>query len=67
MNVHRSLSWISNFILSQMSDKLKKRTHFYSNFDEFQAIEKSKLPAEYGGKIPMKEMIGKDIRRRNFF
>jgi hypothetical protein len=41
-----------------MSDKLKKRTHFYSNFDEFKYVEKSKLPKEYGGKVPMSEMIG---------
>lgn len=59
VNVHKSLSWISNFIVSQMSDKLKKRTHFYSSFDEFKAVERRKLPKEYGGTIPMKEMIGR--------
>lgn len=41
-----------------MSEKLKKRTQFYSSFDEFNYVEKSKLPKEYGGKIPMREMIG---------
>lgn len=52
------MSFVSNFIVSQMSEKLKKRTHFYSNFDEFKAVERSKLPKEYGGTTPMKEMIG---------
>jgi hypothetical protein len=41
-----------------MSEKLKKRTHFYSKFEEFKAVERSKLPKEYGGTTPMKEMIG---------
>lgn len=42
-----------------MSEKLKKRTHFYSSFGEFNYVEKHKLPKEYGGKVPMSEMIGK--------
>lgn len=58
VNVHKSLTLISEFILSQMGEKLKKRTHLYSSFKEFSAIEKEKLPLEYGGKVPMKQMIG---------
>lgn len=58
MNVHKSLSIISNFIISHMSEKLKKRTHFYSSFDEFNYVDKNLLPKEYGGKIPVSDMIG---------
>lgn len=41
-----------------MGEKLKKRANLYSNFDEFKAIDKKHLPKEYGGKVPMREMIG---------
>lgn len=41
-----------------MGEKLKKRTHLYSSFDEFKAIDKKFLPKEYGGKVPMRDMIG---------
>jgi hypothetical protein len=64
VNVHKSLSLISDFILNQMGEKLKKRTRLYTSFDEFRAVEKkhcidpSILPKEYGGKVPMREMIG---------
>lgn len=42
-----------------MGEKLQKRAHLYSNFDDFKAVEKSNLPKEYGGTIPMKIMIGR--------
>jgi hypothetical protein len=64
VNVHKSLSLISDFILNQMGEKLKKRTRLYSSFEEFRAVENkhcidpSILPKEYGGKVPMREMIG---------
>lgn len=58
VNVHKSLTFISDFILSHMSEKLRKRTQLYSSFKEFKEIDKMFLPKEYGGKIPMSEMIG---------
>lgn len=61
MNIHKSLNFISNFILSHMNEKLRKRTQLYSSFKEFKAINKKFLPKEYGGKIPMSEMIGKFV------
>jgi hypothetical protein len=48
-----------------MGEKLKKRTRLYSSFDEFRAVDKKHgidpaiLPKEYGGTVPMREMIGK--------
>lgn len=59
VNVHRSLSFISDLILNRMGEKLRKRVHFYSSFDEFKVIDRSMLPKEYGGTIPMSKMIGK--------
>lgn len=64
LNVHKSLGLVSDLILSQMGEKLKKRTHLYSSFDDFKAIERKHLPKEYGGEKPMKIMIGKIIQQR---
>lgn len=61
INVHKSLGLISDFILGHMNEKLRKRTQLYSSFKEFKAIDKKFLPKEYGGKIPMSEMIGKFV------
>lgn len=62
MNVHRSLAFVSELILSNMGEKLKKRVHFYPNFDEFNAVEKKILPKEFGGTMPMKDMIGEESK-----
>jgi hypothetical protein len=59
VNVHKSLNLISDLIFSQMGEKLRNRTHLYTSFDDFKAVEKSNLPKEYGGTIPMSDMIGK--------
>lgn len=61
VNVHKSLSFISDFILSQMNEKLRKRTQLYSSFKEFKEIDKKFLPKEYGGKVPMSDMIGNEM------
>lgn len=68
VNVHKSLSFINDFILSQMGEKLKSRTRLYSSFDEFRAVKKhcidpATLPKEYGGTVPMSEMIGKSHKK----
>lgn len=59
VNIHRSMGFISELILNQMGDKLRKRANLYTSFDDFKAIEKKHLPKEYGGTVPMREMIGK--------
>ncbi|KAL7023802.1 hypothetical protein ACKWTF_012790 [Chironomus riparius] len=59
VNVHRSINFISDAILSRMGEKLKKRVHFYSSFNEFKAIDRSMLPKEYEGTVSMSKMIGK--------
>jgi hypothetical protein len=61
VNVHKSLSLLSDFIMSHMGDKLRKRTQIYTSFDEFKAVERKNLPKEYGGTVPMKTMIGEPL------
>jgi hypothetical protein len=62
VGVHKSLSFISDFILKQMNEKLRRRTRLYSNFKDFKEIDKKFLPKEYGGKIPMSDMISNLFR-----
>ncbi|KAG5670107.1 hypothetical protein PVAND_000390 [Polypedilum vanderplanki] len=57
VNVHKSINLISDFIMSHMGEKLRKRTHMYSSFDDFKAIERKNLPLEYGGTTSMRTMI----------
>lgn len=59
INVHPKLQFIANFAISHMPDKLSKRVKFYNSFDELTLnIGKDNLPQEYGGEIPMKEIVG---------
>lgn len=52
-----------DFALSKMSAKLRKRVCFHTKLDDGKGIENSKgidvklLPKEYGGTIPMADMI----------
>lgn len=43
--------------MNRMSEKLRNRVHVYSKVEEIKAIDKKILPREYGGLMPMKEMI----------
>lgn len=50
-----------DFGMSLISDKIKKRINLYTNLDEALAsgyLERDVLPKEYGGVMPMSEMIG---------
>lgn len=47
-----------NFALTQMSDKMRKRVFLHKRVEDVKKIvDKSLLPKEYGGKVPMSEMI----------
>ena len=59
INVPSSLKYVLDFGLGLMSKKLRSRVQLYSKFEEMKNIDKDLLPLEYGGKIPMKDMIGK--------
>ncbi|CAO1433212.1 unnamed protein product [Diamesa tonsa] len=55
--VNMAMPMIGTFATSHMNTKLRSRTHFYSNFDKVRAINKDDFPIEFGGKIPMKDMV----------
>jgi CRAL/TRIO domain len=58
LKVHPSIKFAVDFALSQMSDKMRKRVSLHRKVtDVTSVIDTSLLPAEYGGKIPMKDMI----------
>lgn len=59
VNVHKSMGIVSDYILKHLGDKLKSRVHLYTSFDDFKAIDKANLPKEYGGTVPLRDMIGK--------
>lgn len=62
INAHPSLKFALDFGMSLISEKIKKRVKLYTNIQECLSnnnIEADILPKEYGGVMPMAEMIGK--------
>lgn len=62
VNLHPSVKFISVIVLANISEKLKNRVKMYSKFDDLTAVHKDNLPAEYGGKVPIKELV-KSIKK----
>lgn len=60
LNVHSSLKFAVDFALSMTSKKMRNRIHFFRSADDAckEMIDASILPEEYGGKVPMRKMIG---------
>lgn len=58
IKVHGSIKFAADFALSLVTEKLKSRIHFFTSLDSVKGIDRSILPLEYGGTIPMIEMIG---------
>ncbi|CAG9782362.1 unnamed protein product [Diatraea saccharalis] len=56
INVHPTVKFALDFGMSLISDKIRKRVRLYSSPDDVE-IDKKLLPQEYGGEMPMKEMI----------
>jgi len=52
-----AMKFVVDFVISLVSEKMSKRVHIQKNLDKFEKLNKSLLPLEYGGTIPMKEMI----------
>jgi len=63
INAHPSLKFALDFGMSLISDKIKSRIKIYTSLEDAinSKMDTSMLPKEYGGTIPMKEMIGKSI------
>lgn len=59
IKVHPSVKFAADFALGMITEKLRKRIKFYTTLDAAKTVDKSLLPKEYGGKMPMAEMIGK--------
>nr|XP_018903881.1 PREDICTED: clavesin-1-like [Bemisia tabaci]XP_018903882.1 PREDICTED: clavesin-1-like [Bemisia tabaci] len=58
INVHPSVKFAMDFAMTLVSEKIRKRVKLHSNVEEVhEHIDKSLLPKEYGGTIPMAEMI----------
>ncbi|KAJ8737481.1 hypothetical protein PYW08_000076 [Mythimna loreyi] len=57
VNVHPTIKFALDFGMGLISEKIKTRVKLYSAVEDVE-IDKSLLPKEYGGTMPMKEMIG---------
>ncbi|XP_019876611.1 alpha-tocopherol transfer protein-like [Aethina tumida] len=60
INAHPSMKFALDFGMSLISDKIKKRVRLYTNLQEAidsGNLELDVLPKEYGGQMPMSEMI----------
>lgn len=56
-NVHPTVKFALDFGMALISEKIRKRVKLYTTTTEVE-IDQSLLPKEYGGVMPMKEMIG---------
>lgn len=61
INAHPSLKFALDFGMSLISEKIKSRVKIYTSLEDAlnNKMDASMLPKEYGGTMPMKEMIGK--------
>ncbi|XP_023933887.1 alpha-tocopherol transfer protein-like [Bicyclus anynana] len=56
VNVHPTIKFALDFGMGLISEKIRKRVKLYTSIEDVE-IDKSLLPQEYGGVMPMKEMI----------
>lgn len=62
IKVHGSIKFAADFALGLITEKLKSRIKFHTTLaSAAEAIDVSLLPLEYGGTMPMSEMIGELI------
>lgn len=55
--VHPSIKLALDWILNMLSEKLRKRVRLHTNINDIESIDSKILPKEYGGEMPMREMI----------
>lgn len=70
INIHPSVKFALDFGLTLISDKIRKRVKIYTSLEDAvnQKMDTTLLPKEYGGTMPMKEMIGnRNARRTRYF
>lgn len=62
INVHPSMKFALDWGMTLISEKIKSRVTLYTNLKEAldsDNLERDILPKEYGGTLPMAEMIRK--------
>lgn len=60
IKVHGSIKFAADFALGLITEKLKSRIKFHTSLaSAAETIDVSLLPQEYGGTMPMAEMIGR--------
>lgn len=58
LKVHPTIKFALDFALRTMTDKMRKRVFIHKKVEDVTTvIDTDLLPAEYGGKMPMSEMI----------
>ncbi|KAL3275903.1 hypothetical protein HHI36_020638 [Cryptolaemus montrouzieri] len=60
INAHPSMKFAIDFGMTLISEKIKKRIKLYTTLDHYletSSLDRDVLPLEYGGTIPMSEMI----------
>lgn len=58
LKVHPSIKFAVDFALKMMSTKMKNRVFLHKNVEDVvNVVDKNLLPAEYGGTVPMSEMV----------
>ncbi|CAH1390729.1 unnamed protein product [Nezara viridula] len=58
INVPQSLKYVLDWGMTLISDKIKERVKIYTSIEEaLKQVDSSMLPKEYGGTMPMAEMI----------
>lgn len=56
--MHPSIKFAADFALGLVTEKLRSRIKIFTSLDTVEGIDRSILPLEYGGKMPMAKMIG---------
>lgn len=58
IKMHASIKFAADFALGLVTEKLRNRIKFFTSLDTAKTVDRSILPLEYGGTMPMSEMIG---------
>jgi hypothetical protein len=53
-----TVSFVAKLALKHAQERTRKGIKIYSSMDEVEIINKDDLPIEFGGKVPMKPIIG---------
>lgn len=59
--MHASIKFAADFALGLVTEKLRSRIKIFTTLDSVDCIDRTVLPQEYGGSMPMAKMIGNYI------